>query len=101
MNAENLLLKEWRKLPVEKQQQAIDFVVFLGLQIKDFPERNSPSEEPTKAIEMPENKLGDRLLEIRQRIVDSGVHLLGPEEIEKEIAERRLTTNLIKTLISV
>jgi len=90
MNAESLLINEWRKLPAEKQQQVIDFVLFLESQIKEFPQSRSPSETPPKQIDMAENnKLGDRLLKIRQRIVESGVPLLGSEEIEKEIAERR------------
>jgi hypothetical protein len=88
MNAESLLLNEWRKLPAEKQQQVIDFVLFLESQRKEpFPSIGS-SKKP-KTIDMAETKLGDRLLKIRQKIVESGVPLLGAEEIEKEIAERR------------
>lgn len=89
MNAESLLLNEWRKLPAEKQQQVIDFVFFLESQIKEYPQSMSDSEKQPKPIDNAETKLGDRLLKIRQRIVDSGIPLLGAEEIEKEIAERR------------
>jgi hypothetical protein len=62
--------------------------LFLESQIKEtFPSIGS-SKKP-KTIDMAETKLGDRLLKIRHKIVESGVPLLGAEEIEKEIAERR------------
>lgn len=89
MKAESLLINEWRKLPAEKQQQVIDFVLFLESQIKEDTQSISDSEKRPKPIDNTETKLGDRLLKIRQKIVDSGVPLLGAEEIEKEIAERR------------
>lgn len=89
MKAESLLINEWRKLPAEKQQQVIDFVLFLESQIKEDTQNISDSDRQPKPIDNAETKLGDRLLKIRQKIVDSGVPLLGAEEIEKEIAERR------------
>lgn len=89
MNAENLLLNKWRNLPVEKQQEVIDFVAFLEAQINGtLPKSDRPISPPLNP-QSSQSNFAARLLEIRQKIVASGQPLLGPEEIEKEIAERR------------
>ncbi|WP_414544426.1 DUF2281 domain-containing protein [Nostoc sp. CCY0012] len=72
MNAEQELLSNWRSLPPDKQEEVLDFVEFLRLK--------------TSANKTP---LGERLREIRSRIVASGKPLLNRDEIEKEIASRR------------
>lgn len=56
--------------------------------------KGSPTEEATpvetEALSYkPKTPLGQRLWEIRSRIVASGEPLLGWEEVEQEVAERR------------
>jgi hypothetical protein len=72
MSAEQELLTKWRSLPRDKQEEVLDFVEFLRLK--------------TSANKTP---LGERLRQIRSRIVASGKHLLDEDEIEKELANRR------------
>ncbi len=72
MSPEQNLLTKWRSLPKDKQEEVVDFVDFLYL-------RTSPSKPP----------LGERLKEIRSRIVASGKTLLDEDGIEKELASRR------------
>ncbi|MBD2514865.1 DUF2281 domain-containing protein [Nostoc sp. FACHB-973] len=72
MSTEQELLTKWRSLPENKQEEVLDFVEFLRL-------KNSTNKTP----------LGERLRQIRSRIVASGKHLLDEDEIEKELASRR------------
>ena len=72
MSPEQELLTKWRSLPQEKQKEVLDFVEFIAL-------KNSANKIP----------LGERLQQIRTRIVASGKHLLDEDEIEKELASRR------------
>lgn len=72
MSAEQELLTKWRSLPQDKQEEVLDFVEFLRL-------KNSANKAP----------LGERLRQIRSRIVADGEPLLTQDEIKKEIASRR------------
>jgi hypothetical protein len=72
MSAEQELLTKWRSLPQDKQEEVLDFVEFLYVKTS-----------VNKA------SLGERLRQIRSRIVASGEPLLSRDEIEKEIASRR------------
>ncbi|MEH2168123.1 MAG: hypothetical protein V7K41_15895 [Nostoc sp.] len=72
MSLEQKLLTKWRFLPQDKQKEVLDFVEFSGL-------KNSANKIP----------LGERLQQIRTKIVASGKHLLDEDEIEKELASRR------------
>lgn len=72
MSAEQELLTKWRSLPQEKQEEVLDFVEFLYV-------KNSINK----------TSLGERLRQIRSRIVADGEPLLTQDEIEKEIAIRR------------
>ena len=72
MNTEQQLLKKWRELPKERQQQVLRFVESL--------------DEP-KPLEKTE--LGQRLRSLRAKIVSSGEPLLDREEIEREVNSRR------------
>ncbi len=72
MSAEQELLTKWRSLPQDKQEEVLDFVEFLRLK--------------TSAKKTP---LGERLRQIRSKIVASGKQLLDEDEIEKELASRR------------
>lgn len=72
MSAEQELLTKWRSLPQDKQEEVLDFVEFLY--VKNCVNKAS---------------LGERLRQIRSRIVASGEPLLSRDEIEKEIASRR------------
>ncbi|MHC5675393.1 DUF2281 domain-containing protein [Nostoc sp.] len=72
MSPQQELLKKWRSLPQDKQKEVLDFVEFLGL-------KNSANKTP----------LGERLRQIRTRIVASGKHLLDEDEIKKELASWR------------
>ena len=72
MSAEQELLTKWRSLPQDKQEEVLDFVEFLYV-------KNSVNKA----------SLGERLRQIRSRIVADGEPLLNRDEIEKEIASRR------------
>jgi hypothetical protein len=72
MNPEQELLTKWRSLPQDKQEEVLDFVEFLFVK--------------TSANKTP---LGERLRQIRSRIVASGKYLLDEDEIAKELASRR------------
>ncbi|MEH1837135.1 MAG: hypothetical protein V7L29_35145 [Nostoc sp.] len=72
MSPEQKLLTKWRSLPKDKQEEVLDFVEFLGF-------KNSANKIP----------LGERLQQIRTKIVASGKHLLDEDKIEKELASRR------------
>ncbi len=76
------LLSKWHKLPEDKQQEVIDFVEFLESRLLDSSVTHSLPGQKT-------SKMGEKLQEIRQRIVASGEPLLSPEEVEKEKLERR------------
>lgn len=86
MNTEELLLNKWRNLPASKQQEVINFVAFLEAQIKAS---SNTSERVTPTAQAIGSNLGKKLLEIREEIVASGLPLLGIEELDREIAERR------------
>lgn len=72
MNTEQELLEKWRALPLDKQQQVLQFVESLN-------EQKQPKQ----------TELGKRLRQIRNKIVASGEPLLEREEIEKELVSRR------------
>jgi len=72
MISEQELLTKWRSLPQDKQQEVLKFVEFMQLK----PTAKKPP-------------LGERLREIRSKIVASGKPLLNANEIEKELADRR------------
>lgn len=72
MNTEQQLLKKWRELPKERQQQVLQFVESL-----DEPK---PPEK---------TELGQRLRSLRAKIVSNGEPLLNREEIEREVVNRR------------
>ncbi len=72
MSAEQELLTKWRSLPQNKQKEVLDFVEFLRLKTS-----------------VNKTTLGERLRQIRSKIVASGKHLLDEDEIEKEFASRR------------
>ena len=72
MNTEQQLLAKWRKLPLDKQQQVLQFVESLY--------------EPKQSQK---TELGQRLRQIRAKIVASGEPLLNREEIEQEVINRR------------
>lgn len=72
MIPEQELLTKWRSLPQDKQEEVLDFVEFLRL-------KNSANKAP----------LGERLRQLRSRIVADGEPLLTQDEIVKEIAIRR------------
>lgn len=74
MTTEQLLLDKWQHLAPDKQTQVLAF-------IDSISEQKEPDFLPSN--------LGKKLRAIRQEIIDSGVHLLTAEEVEKEKAERR------------
>ena len=67
------LLEKWQRLDPEQQQQVLAFIDSL---------HQTP--QPTK----PSSPLGAKLRKIRQEIIESGIPLLTPEEIEQEKVER-------------
>ncbi len=81
MKVEQVLLEKWRSLPPDKQQEVFDFVEFLQSR------QVSISKKP--AGEEHQSKLGERLQQIREKIVASGTPLLTDQDIDREVAERR------------
>ncbi|MEH2437775.1 MAG: hypothetical protein V7K25_26710 [Nostoc sp.] len=71
MSTEQELLTKWHSLPQDKQEEVFDFVEFLHL-------KNSANKTP----------LGERLRQIRARIVNSGKQLLDEDEIEMSSGKR-------------
>ncbi|MFO5491568.1 MAG: hypothetical protein ACLBM6_03255 [Cuspidothrix sp.] len=72
MISEQELLTKWRSLPQDKQEEVLNVVAFLHLKT---------------TVKKPH--LGERLREIRSKIVASGKPLLNADEIEQELAIRR------------
>ncbi|MCT7959398.1 hypothetical protein NG791_01660 [Laspinema sp. D1] len=68
------LLEKWQGLDPEQQQQVLAFIDSIH-----------QTQKPTK----PSSPLGEKLRKIRQDIIESGIPLLTPEEIQQEKAERR------------
>ncbi|MBD6620941.1 hypothetical protein FNW02_35750 [Komarekiella sp. 'clone 1'] len=79
MSVEQELIGKWRELPLDKQQQVLEFVEFLHVKTVD----------PQLFTSASKSLLGERLREIRAQIIASGEPLLTQEGIEKEIASRR------------
>ncbi|NHC34762.1 DUF2281 domain-containing protein [Scytonema millei] len=80
MTVEQILLEKWRSLPPDKQQEVFDFVEFLSW-------RTSTSQHPISPE--PKLDLGEKLKQIRTKIINSGAPLLTDEDIDREVAERR------------
>lgn len=72
MNTEEQLIEKWRNLPLDKQQQVLQFVESLN-------EQKQPKQ----------SELGQRLRQIRAKIIASGEPLLNREEIEQEVINCR------------
>ncbi|OKH29950.1 hypothetical protein NIES2119_31765 [[Phormidium ambiguum] IAM M-71] len=79
MSIEEAILVHIRVLPPEKQQEVLDFAEFLRLKTVN----------PKPLNLTLQSSLGERLRQIRGRIVASGTPLLNREELEKEVASRR------------
>ncbi|MGI0494606.1 hypothetical protein ACN4EG_22705 [Alkalinema pantanalense CENA528] len=77
MISEQRLLDQWRQLPVDKQQEVLDFVVFLA-------QRNS-----SKSEVMPMSDPRTQFQHLREQIIAAGIPLLSDAEIEQEVADRR------------
>lgn len=82
---EQILLKKWRTLPPEKQQEVIDFVEFL--------ESRTPSSDIQLSASMSSRatplNLGEKLRKARAEIVASGIPLMNLEQLEQEKTSRR------------
>jgi hypothetical protein len=81
MTAEQRLLETWRQLPEYRQQEVIDFAQSLA-------ERHQSEPSPTES-QPSVSELGEKIQSVRDRIIASGIPLLTPEEVEKEVLERR------------
>jgi hypothetical protein len=73
MNTEQQLIEKWRNLPLDKQQEVLQFVESLNQQQQSQ-----------------QTELGQRLRQIRAKIVTKGETLLNQEEIEQEIINRSI-----------
>lgn len=80
MTIEQVLLAKWRALPPDKQQEVFDFVEFL--QTRQVASLQLVRQES-------QSKLGERLQQIREKIVATGTPLLTDDEIDRELMERR------------
>jgi hypothetical protein len=76
VSKEEVLLEYWRELPPDAQEQVLELAKSLN-----------PNQPEVQLV--PQTPLGQKLWEIRQKIVASGVPLLSDEELAQEIAERR------------
>ncbi|MGK7878108.1 MAG: DUF2281 domain-containing protein [Xenococcaceae cyanobacterium] len=81
MMTEQLLLEKWRVLSPDKQQEVFDFVEFLQSQQASIAKNRFEIK--------PKIDLGERLQQIREKIVASNTPLLTDEEIDREVAQRR------------
>ncbi|MBD2433765.1 MULTISPECIES: DUF2281 domain-containing protein [Fischerella] len=81
MSTEQLLLEKWRSLPLDKQQEVLDFVEFLEFR------QTSTTRQPVESTS--KSKLGEHLRKIREEIIASGTPMLDWNGIEREKAERR------------
>jgi hypothetical protein len=80
MTTEQMLLKKWRSLTQEKQQQVLNLVeTFCNDEVQRDP----------VAYYEPKTSLGKQLKELRAEIVASGEPLLDWEGIQHKKAERR------------
>lgn len=77
MGKEDLLLESWRKLPPAEQDKVLNYLNTLNAEI------------PDQSLQLSVSPLGQRLQQIRMRIVASRVPLLDWDDLEKEIADRR------------
>ena len=77
MTTEQLIIQTWRRLPKDKQQEVVDF-------IQSIAGNQQSVVRPSKS-----SNLGERLQSIRDQIVASSMPLLTPEEVEKEVLDRR------------
>ena len=92
MKTEEKLLKTWRTLPQDKQQEVIDFVEFLDARLSQKNPNTSLNDQSFPKKNVPELKtpLAQKLWEIRQKGIATGeVKQLDWEEIEKEVKARR------------
>jgi len=90
MTAEQLLIEAWRRLPAHRQQEVLDFTQFLAQYSRDRSGAaavGEPVSEPE--LQSESSALGNKLQNIRDLIVASGMPLLTPEEVEQEVLERR------------
>lgn len=79
MNNEEILLEKWRTLPLDKQQEVLDFIVSI-----------ENTSTPAQPFYQPKTELGKKLWRIRERAIASGkIELLDWEGIEREIDGRR------------
>ena len=74
MNSEQQSLDKWRELPTDKQQKVLQFVESLTL---------------NKQKQSDKTALGQRLRQIRAKIVANSESLLNREQIEQEVINRR------------
>jgi Protein of unknown function (DUF2281) len=82
MAVEKLLLSEWRELPPEQQQEVVDFVEFLH--------NRAIAHSETEPLTPASSQLGQKLRQIRSKIVMAGEPLLQSwEDVEREVADRR------------
>jgi hypothetical protein len=77
MSKEELLLESWRKLSPEEQDKVLSYLNTLNAEVCD------------QFLQSSVSPLGQRLQQIRRRILASGVSLLDWDDLEKEIANRR------------
>jgi len=80
MSVDQILLEKWRSLPPDKQQEVFDFVEFLQARQVSLQNLVVPNSQ---------SNLGEKLLQIHEKITASGIPLLTDEEIERELIARR------------
>jgi hypothetical protein len=81
MTTEQLLLEKWRSLPPNKQQEVFHFVEFLHSTAAPISKKEVDLQSKSEIVE--------KLIQIRQEIVNFGTPLLTDAEIDMEVAERR------------
>lgn len=82
MSVKELLMEKFETLLPEEQQRVIEFVEFL-----EYSRSSQKRQEITESVAV--SSLGEKLQNIRDKIVTSGQPLLTPEEADREKAKRR------------
>ena len=105
MTTEERAIAALKSLPPDKQEEVLDFIEFLQVKLHQTSRAlelssaekstQSPLSKGLDAVDQqqttnfPKAPLGQRLREIRARLVASGEGLLTIEEVEQEIANQR------------
>jgi hypothetical protein len=84
MSIEQAVLEKLQALPLNKQQEVLDFAEFLCQKLQKTEQVQASEPEY-----VPKTPLSQRLKELRQQAIASGMQLASAEELEGEMAGQR------------